>query len=670
MALSLARIPTKKIAHSESDDDQIIAERRRQKYSYDVFGRITSSRQSTGGQTYSLGYVYNLADLLIQQAYPSGRVVSNAYDSAGRVMGVSGSLSGVVTKYAGNCADAFHGNCSNPIQYAAHGPIALLPLGNGVTESWSFNNRLQATQMQAGSLLTLGFGYAPSQNNGNLASQTITRGSQSWSQTYSYDSLNRLGGQSSQGQYTGVQENAALLQTYGYDGNGNWYLNSFNVNQLPPPTNETPQTASWFLSTNQINGWAYDSAGNVTGITSAGGSTARAACASNVSPGTPMLRTACYDAENRMFSETDPIGNTATYSYDGDGRRVSKNVNGTVTTFVYDASGNLVAEYGGAPNPSTLYVSADPLGSTRLLSDASGNQKNCYDYLPFGGDIFAGTNGRPGCYPSAPTSGIQFTGKERDAETGLDFFSVRYMSSAQGRFTSPDPLVWQSWQNGDEDEQARFQAFISNPQNFNLYTYGLNNPLKYNDPTGLDVEIAITFVGDISDEEKKRIIAAVTSYYKSLSVGNVVVRDTADSSQDKRTFGQKLKDFFTKDYQSITVDLAHPNYWGNNKDEPGFVKAFNMARTGDPGDFFGDLRQSNPTQWSNIIAWRILHETIAHDFNIGSDLDQAGGIREYQKGTLVDQSYGRSRLGIPSLSPFDAVRMQDLLLPRKRTYGR
>jgi RHS repeat-associated protein len=85
---------------------------------------------------------------------------------------------------------------------------------------------------------------------------------------------------------------------------------------------------------------------------------------------------------------------------------------------------------------------------------------------------------------------------------GLDYFGVRYMSSAQGRFTSPDPLVWQSWQSGNDDEKARFAEFISDPQNFNLYTYGRNNPLKYNDPTGLDVELAISFVGDVSDEEK------------------------------------------------------------------------------------------------------------------------------------------------------------------------
>jgi RHS repeat-associated protein len=62
------------------------------------------------------------------------------------------------------------------------------------------------------------------------------------------------------------------------------------------------------------------------------------------------------------------------------------------------------------------------------------------------------------------------TGKERDAETGLDYFGARYLSSAQGRFTSPDlPLYAQ--RPGD-------------PQSWNLYSYTRNNPLRYIDPDG------------------------------------------------------------------------------------------------------------------------------------------------------------------------------------------
>ena len=66
---------------------------------------------------------------------------------------------------------------------------------------------------------------------------------------------------------------------------------------------------------------------------------------------------------------------------------------------------------------------------------------------------------------------MKFTGQERDSESGLDFFSARYFSSPQGRFTSPDPLLnsGRPWE----------------PQSWNRYTYALNNPLKYTDPNGL-----------------------------------------------------------------------------------------------------------------------------------------------------------------------------------------
>jgi RHS repeat-associated protein len=81
------------------------------------------------------------------------------------------------------------------------------------------------------------------------------------------------------------------------------------------------------------------------------------------------------------------------------------------------------------------------------------------DYLPFGEQI-AGDTGTT----------HKFTGKERDAETGLDYFGARYYSGAQGRFTSPDaPFADQH----PED-----------PQSWNLYAYTRNNPLAFVDDGG------------------------------------------------------------------------------------------------------------------------------------------------------------------------------------------
>ena len=79
-------------------------------------------------------------------------------------------------------------------------------------------------------------------------------------------------------------------------------------------------------------------------------------------------------------------------------------------------------------------------------------------------------------------------GKERDAETGLDFFGARYYSSAQGRFTTPD-----EWQGGIVDAFTGLEteqpgplpyADITDPQTLNKYVYVRNNPLRYVDPDG------------------------------------------------------------------------------------------------------------------------------------------------------------------------------------------
>jgi len=97
----------------------------------------------------------------------------------------------------------------------------------------------------------------------------------------------------------------------------------------------------------------------------------------------------------------------------------------------------------------------------------------------------------------------RFTGKERDAETGLDFFGARYFSGAQGRFTSPDP--YSILQEADSREEL--DAFLVEPQRWNKYAYSLNNPLKYVDPDGNN-PVLMQFLQRLSPYADKAAAAA------------------------------------------------------------------------------------------------------------------------------------------------------------------
>ena len=110
-----------------------------------------------------------------------------------------------------------------------------------------------------------------------------------------------------------------------------------------------------------------------------------------------------------------------------------------------------------------------------MIIDQTGNLANIkrHDYLPFGEELFAPAGGRKSEWGYSSGDGIrqQFTSKERDIETGLDYFCARYYGSVMGRFTSADPLM------------ASGRASL--PQSWNRYSYVLNNPSKLIDPYGL-----------------------------------------------------------------------------------------------------------------------------------------------------------------------------------------
>ena len=131
----------------------------------------------------------------------------------------------------------------------------------------------------------------------------------------------------------------------------------------------------------------------------------------------------------------------------------------------------------GASMGTHFYV-GDHLGSASLELTAGGWPIAQSQFMPFGTEIS----------PPVIEDHYRFTGKERDAESGLDYFGARYYASSMGRWMSPDP-------------SRLYYADPENPQSLNLYSYILNNPLKNVDPNGLYCSYGSTDV-DVADDSQ------------------------------------------------------------------------------------------------------------------------------------------------------------------------
>ena len=435
-------------------------------WSYDQMGRVLRDQRTTNAITKTSVYTYlpYVDGALNTLQYPSGDTITFTTGQAERL------LAAVDTANSIYYATGAH--------YSPQGTLASLTNNDTIFTTQIFNQRLQpcwsyvttgtplswnttlctATDSTPGNLLDLQYKFnLGSGDNGNVMGITNNRDT-TRSQAFTYDWLNRI----STAETTSTDSTSAAhcwSQVFGYDIWANLY-------SIQPGSSaysgcsEPSAFSSTATAQNQLSGFGYDAAGNIT---------------SN-SPASYV-----YDAENHLTS-TEGV----TYVYDGDGKRVEKSGS---KIYWYGADGDVLDETdqtGSTTNSSfneyvyfagariarkdasgdVFYYFADHLGTSRTIVQILSGQTTstlCYDaeFYPFGGER-AYTNNCPQNY--------KFTGKERDNESGLDDFGARHYANAMGRFMTPDkPFADQH---------------LVDPQSLNLYAYVRDSPLSLVDDTG------------------------------------------------------------------------------------------------------------------------------------------------------------------------------------------
>ena len=213
-------------------------------FSYDPVGRVNINSQCTpqncAGTPFSIVYTYDLLGDVHTSTNGAAVTLTNSYNAGARLTSVASSLSG--SNFPSTLFSAGHFN--------AGGSLTSATLGNGVSETRTYDARLRLNGITDGSLYTLTIpasgGYAP--NSDIVGANDSVNGN--W--TYAYDAFNRL---------TSSNKNSGqVAYSYAYDRFGNRWSQTVTAG--------TGSSSSLsFTSSNQIasgSGVTYDAAGDTT----------------------------------------------------------------------------------------------------------------------------------------------------------------------------------------------------------------------------------------------------------------------------------------------------------------------------------------------------------------------------------------------------------------------
>jgi RHS repeat-associated protein len=195
-----------------------------------------------------------------------------------------------------------------------------------------------------------------------------------------------------------------------------------------------------------------------------------------------------YDANGRQIKATRTNTPDAQTVYDALGNRVATKINDIWQYMIYDAFGQLVAEYGIQPEGlgGVKYIQQDHQGSVRTVTNSNGFVVARTDHQAFGDEVGIGVGLRSieqgYSVDKVAKQGYGLT--ENDDATGQQHTWFRKLETQAGRWSSPDPY--------------KGSMSLGNPQSFNRYSYVENQPTNYVDPSGLTMVLCVRYGDDES----------------------------------------------------------------------------------------------------------------------------------------------------------------------------
>lgn len=445
-------------------------------YNYDGMGNVTSSIDRKNQTT---SYTYDALDRLKMVTYADGSTITVVWDAGNRPRQFIDSLNGTVTHdYDG--LDRLTGEVSPQGQvdytYDAAGRREQFTVLGKTPVTYGYDAADRLTQIAQGSNV-VAFTYDALNRRSTVTLPNGIVGS------YGFDDADQL---LSIVYDKGVTHIGDVAYTYDLAGRRVGHSGSLAKLLMPATVISTAYDAANRLTNWGGSSFGYDDNGNLTS-------------SSSTSYG--------WNARDELVSTSS---GTSSFAYDVLGRRRSRTVSGSTTSYLHDGLNPAIVNddfmldglgldqvYARiSPSGATSFV-PDALGSARLLTDASGSTTASYSYAPYGNTSKTGTD----------DTSFQFTGRENDGASELYYYRQRYYSPELNRFVSEDP--------------------IGLAGGMNTYAYVQGDPISGIDPLGL---LTVVIVGHATDSNPFGHVAIGFSSQGiySFGTGNDLGSSTAD----------------------------------------------------------------------------------------------------------------------------------------------